>query len=54
MPELFIPSHRRPTSLGEMLIEGFLKPLGVSQLKSAKQIGVTYPRLDEIVKGSVR
>jgi addiction module HigA family antidote len=32
-----------------MLVEEFLKPLGVSQLKFAKQIGVTYPR--EIVNG---
>lgn len=51
MPELFIPSHRRPTTPGEMLVEEFLKPLGVSQLKFAKQIGVTYPRLNEIVNG---
>lgn len=34
-----------------MLIEEFLKPLGVSQLKFAKQIGVTPARLNEIVNG---
>jgi addiction module HigA family antidote len=51
MPELFVPSNRRPTTPGEILVEEFLKPLGVSQLKFAKQIGVTYPRLNEIVNG---
>ena len=51
MSELFVPSHRRPTTPGEMLVEEFLKPLGASQLKFAKWIGVTYPRLNEIVNG---
>lgn len=51
MPELFVPTHRRPTTPGEMLLEEFLKPLGVSQLKFAKQIGVGYPRLNEIING---
>lgn len=51
MPELFIPSHRAPTTPGEMLLEEFLKPLGISQLKFAKQIGVTCPRLNEIING---
>jgi antitoxin HigA-1 len=51
MPEVFVPSHRPPTTPGEMLLEEFLKPLGVSQLKFAKQIGVTYPRLNEIING---
>jgi antitoxin HigA-1 len=51
MPELFVPSNRRPTMPGEMLVEEFLSPLSISQLKFAEQIGVTYPRLNEIVNG---
>jgi addiction module HigA family antidote len=51
MPELFVPSGGRPTTPGEMLLEEFLKPLAVSQYKFAKQIGVSYPRLNEIVNG---
>lgn len=51
MRELFVPSNRRPTTPGEILVEEFLKPLGVSQLKFAKQIGVTYARLNEIANG---
>lgn len=46
-----IPTHRRPTTPGEMLIEEFLKPLGITQTAFAHRIGVTYPRLNEIVKG---
>jgi antitoxin HigA-1 len=34
-----------------MLVAEFLKPLGVSQVEFAKRIGVTYPRLNEIVNG---
>jgi addiction module HigA family antidote len=51
MPKIPLPTHRRPTTPGEMLIEEFLKPLGVTQYKFAQQIGVTYPRLNEIVNG---
>lgn len=37
-----------------MLLEEFLKPLGISQLALAEQIGVTYPRLSEIINGKRR
>ena len=36
---------------GEMLVEEFLKPLGITQTEFAKRIGVTFPRLNEIVNG---
>jgi addiction module HigA family antidote len=49
--ELLIPTHRRPSTPGEILLEEFLRPLGVSQVQFAKQIGVGYPRLNEIVNG---
>jgi addiction module HigA family antidote len=51
MSKLFVPTHRRPTTPGETLVEEFLQPLGISQLAFAKQIGVTYARLNSIVKG---
>jgi addiction module HigA family antidote len=50
MPML-IPTNRRPTTPGEMLIEEFLGPLKIAQTAFAKRIGVTYPRLNEIVNG---
>jgi len=51
MEDVFVPTHRRPTTPGEMLVEEFLKPMGISQLSFAKRIGVTPARLNEIVKG---
>ena len=42
---------KNPTSPGEMLLEEFLKPMGVSQLAFAKHIGVSFKRINEIVNG---
>ena len=44
-----LPTHRPPTHPGEMLIEEFLKPLGISQSAFAVRLGVSFPRLNEIV-----
>ena len=38
-------------SPGEMLLEEFLKPLGISQLAFARHIGVGFKRINEIVNG---
>ena len=46
-----LPSERPPTHPGEMLLEEFLKPLGVSQSAFAVRLGVSFPRLNEIVRG---
>ncbi len=46
-----IPKHGPPTHPGEMLLEEFLKPLGMSQTALAEKIGVSYPRVNEIVQG---
>ena len=46
-----LPSERPPTHPGEMLLEEFLKPLGVSQSAFAIQLNVSFPRLNEIVRG---
>ena len=46
-----IPSHRRPTTPGEILAEEFLHPLGISQTALAERIGVHYPRLNEVING---
>lgn len=45
-----LPTHRPPTHPGEMLLEEFLKPLGVSQSAFAIRLGVSFPRLNEIVR----
>ncbi|GMQ82720.1 MAG: HigA family addiction module antitoxin [Rhodothermia bacterium] len=46
-----LPSNRPPTHPGEMLLEEFLNPLGMTQVQLAKKIHVSYPRVNEIVKG---
>lgn len=46
-----LPSERPPTHPGEMLLEEFLKPLEISQSAFAVRLGVSFPRLNEIVRG---
>src|SRR5215210_2000382 len=46
-----IPKKRPPTHPGEMLLEEFIKPLEIRQTELAEWIGVSYPRLNEIVHG---
>jgi addiction module HigA family antidote len=46
-----LPSHQPPTHPGEMLFEEFLKPLGLSQSSFAVRLGVSFPRLNEIIRG---
>ena len=36
---------------GEMLLEEYLKPLGIGQLEAARELGVSLNRLNEIVLG---
>jgi len=51
MPQVRIPPDRPPTPPGEMLLEEFLRPLGMTQAELAGRIGVSYVRLNEIVNG---
>src|SRR5437879_2775302 len=37
---------------GEILLEEFLKPMGISQYRLAKEIGVSQRRIGEIVAGN--
>jgi len=34
-----------------MLLEEFLKPLGISQTAFAVRLGISFPRLNEIIRG---
>ena len=40
-----------PIHPGEILLEDFLKPMGISQYRLAKDIGVPPRRINEIVHG---
>lgn len=46
-----LPKNRPPTHPGEMLIEEFLKPLGMTQTELAERIHVSFPRINELVNG---
>ncbi len=46
-----LPSHRPPTHPGEMLLKEFLIPLGVTQSAFARQLGVSFPHLNEVIRG---
>jgi len=46
-----LPRNRPPTHPGEMLFEEFVKPLDITQAELARRLGVSYPRLNEIIKG---
>lgn len=44
-----LPTNRPPTHPGEMLLEEFLKPLGITQSAFAMRLGVSFPRLNEVI-----
>lgn len=46
-----LPEKRPPNHPGEMLLEEFVKPLNITQTELALKLGVSYPRLNEIIKG---
>ena len=46
-----VPTHREPTHPGEMLLEEFLNPLGLTQRELADGIRVPYQRVNELVNG---
>ncbi|HNS39197.1 MAG: HigA family addiction module antidote protein [Anaerolineae bacterium] len=46
-----IPTNRPPTHPGEMLLEEFLNPMGLTQRELADAIHVPYQRINEIING---
>ena len=46
-----IPKHRIPSHPGEILMEEFLRPAGVTQSRLAEHLGIPVQRVNEIVKG---
>jgi addiction module HigA family antidote len=44
-----LPTQLPPTHPGEMLREEFLKPLGITQSALAARLGVSFPRLNEVI-----
>ena len=46
-----VPTNRAPTHPGEMLLEEFLIPMGMTQRVLADGIHVPYQRVNDIVNG---
>jgi antitoxin HigA-1 len=46
-----VPTNRTPTHPGEMLLEEFLNPMGLTQRELADNIHVSYQRVNDIVHG---
>lgn len=46
-----LPTALPPTHPGEMLLAEFLEPLAISQSAFAIRLGVSFPRLNEIIRG---
>ena len=40
-----LPENRIPTHPGEILLEEFLVPMGISQAALARHLGISYPQL---------
>lgn len=49
--EVMIMAMLNPVTPGEILLEEFLKPMGLSKYRLAKEIGVPAQRIGEIVAG---
>lgn len=46
-----MPTRLEPVTPGELLLEEFLKPMGISQYRLAKEIDVPAQRISAIVHG---
>jgi addiction module HigA family antidote len=46
-----IPKNRKPTHPGEILLEEYLKPMGLSQLELARRMGVPIQRVNTLING---
>lgn len=46
-----LPTKRRPSHPGEVFLEDFLIPLGITQKEAAARLRISYPRMNEIVNG---
>lgn len=46
-----VPTHRRPATPGEVLLEEFLAPMGITQSALAEALAIPFQRVNQIVKG---
>jgi addiction module HigA family antidote len=46
-----LPTERIATHPGEILLEEYIKPLGLTQATLARELGISSNRLNELVRG---
>jgi len=46
-----LPNHRVSTHPGRVLLQEFLEPLGLTQVKLAKAINIPQNRVNELIRG---
>jgi antitoxin HigA-1 len=46
-----IPTKRRPSHPGEILLEEFIKPKGMTQIELAKRLKVPIQRINTLING---
>ena len=46
-----IPKHRKPTHPGEILLQEFLEPMGLSQVELARRMEVPVQRVNTLTNG---
>jgi addiction module HigA family antidote len=46
-----LPTNRRPTHPGEVLLEEFLRPLDISQVRLAEHLAISVQRINELING---
>jgi len=46
-----IPKNRRPSHPGEILLELYLKPMGMSQMELARRMRVPIQRVNTLING---
>ena len=46
-----LPKNRPPTHPGEILLHDFIQAHGLTQTEVAQRLGISYPRLNEIIHG---
>ena len=49
-----LPRNRLPTHPGEILLEEFLRPLGLTQVELAEHVEVPIQRINALVRGKRR
>lgn len=54
LKKLGLPTHRRPSSIGDIIKEDFLKPLQLTQSKLAENMNISKSKLNRVLLNKSR